>query len=132
MSQCSLKNNHVLASNLRHLLDEKVPVAGVHADYSSRIVYHNSGTNGISVQITDEGGAGNHSNVCQYERNIEPSINIDCGFTYIPKKKGVMKFYSYTVLIYTGRAAAENIEQENIQLSNIDDIDDIDDIDILP
>ena len=115
MSKCGYKNSSVLVDNLR-ILKSIALEQGVHADYSSRIVYHNSGNDSETfVQITGTGSPGDHSRVCQYERNIEPSINIDCGYQYVRKGKGVMKFYSYTILIYTGRASARIINPGNVK-----------------
>jgi len=115
MSKCGYKNSSVLVNNLR-ILKSIVPQQGLHTDYSSRIVYHNSGNDSETfVQITGTGSPGDHSRVCQYERNIEPSINIDCGYQYVRKAKGVMKFYSYTILIYTGRASARIINPRNVK-----------------
>lgn len=115
MSKCGYKNQSVLVNNLR-ILKHRVREPGAPTDYSSRIVYHNSDNDPETfIQITGTGSPGDHSHVCQYERNIEPSININCGYQYIPKTKGVMKFYSYTILIYTGRAAVTNVKPQNVK-----------------
>ena len=115
MSKCGYRNMSVLVNNLR-ILKRRARERGITTDYSSRIVYHNSGNDSETfVQITGTGSPGDHSRVCQYERNIEPSINIDCGYQYVRKAKGVMKFYSYTILIYTGRASARIINPGNVK-----------------
>lgn len=115
MSKCGYRNMSVLVNNLR-ILKRRARERGITTDYSSRIVYHNSGNDSETfVQITGTGSPGDHSRVCQYERKIGPSININCGYEYIPKPKGVMKFYSYTILIYTGRAAVTNINPKNVK-----------------
>ena len=91
MSKCGYKNPTVLVDNLR-ILKRRAREQGVHTDYSSRIVYHNSDNDSETfVQITGTGSPGDHSRVCQYERNIEPSINTNLyrssiGKNYKPKK----------------------------------------------
>ena len=91
MSKCGYKNNEVLFDNLRRLLPLVIE-RGDRSDYNIRTVFHNSGADTeFNVQLTSTGSPGNHSRVCQYEREINPQITLDCGWQYDTKPKGVMK-----------------------------------------